>query len=554
MSEALPEKDRQELTITMRKNLQKVGLYSLLLVSFLQPLSAEDIPENTYTINFHDVPVVEFIQFVSRISDANFIFNHKDLQFNVTLASGKPVTSDHVVKALVQVLRAHGFSIAREDGYLVIHKGVMEEFAAQENAPLRSYELPRSHERTDEEPLPIEHSLETPVAAMPLAPVQSKPKFLVYKLQYHAGDEIEETVKRIAGDLASKPETSSQYLGVLKSVQWIKATNSLVCSGDEESLAAVKQLIESLDTQLKQVFIEVLVVETDAQKNLDFGLQWAGGGKYKDSIGMGGGSFAPSSTPNPFALSFQQVNGSNPPSGPGQIPMGSGFDMGVIGDIIFHKGKSFISLASLVHALQADGDTSIVLNQKIITQDNKNSKIFVGDNIPFTGSIVTTVGTGQQSTANVEYRDIGVNLSITPRLGEGDVITLDLTEEITEALPTNNSVSNSQVTGIQTTKTNMMTHVHVPDKHFLVLSGMARNARRHHKAGLPCLGGLPGIGALFSKTENRDAKRNVIIFVRPHIIRSMDDYRKLTQQQMDFQRENSEPGSFDKAMDVFNKH
>ena len=100
----------------------------------------------------------------------------------------------------------------------------------------------------------------------------------------------------------------------------------------------------------------------------------------------------------------------------------------------------------------------------------------------------------------------------------------------------------------------MMTHVHVPDKHFLVFSGMARNARRHHKAGLPCLGGLPGIGALFSKTENRDAKRNVIIFVRPHIIRSMDDYRKLTQQQMDFQRENSEPGSFDKAMDVFNKH
>ena len=111
----------------MRKNLQKIGLCSLFLVSFLQPLSAEEAPENTYTINFHDVPVVEFIQFVSRISDANFIFNHKDLQFNVTLASGKPVTSDHVVKALVQVLRAHGFSIAREDGYLVIHKGVMEE-------------------------------------------------------------------------------------------------------------------------------------------------------------------------------------------------------------------------------------------------------------------------------------------------------------------------------------------------------------------------------------------------------------------------------------------
>src|SRR5476649_2663924 len=107
----------------MQKHLKKIWLHSLFLVSSLAPLHGEELPDNTYTINFNDVPVVEFIQFVSRISDANFIFNHKDLQFNITLASGKPVTSDHVVKALVQVLRAHGFSIAREDGYLVIHKG-----------------------------------------------------------------------------------------------------------------------------------------------------------------------------------------------------------------------------------------------------------------------------------------------------------------------------------------------------------------------------------------------------------------------------------------------
>ena len=123
--------------------------------------------------------------------------------------------------------------------------------------------------------------------------------------------------------------------------------------------------------------------------------------------------------------------------------------MGVIGDLIFHKGRSFVSLASLVSALQADGEASIVLNQKIITQDNKNSKIFVGDNIPFTGSVVTTVGASQQSTANVEYRDIGVNLSITPRLGDDDVITLDLNEEITEAHPADNHQPSA---GIKTTR------------------------------------------------------------------------------------------------------
>lgn len=526
----------------MQKQLQKFGLLSLFLFSSLTPLYGEE-EQNTYTINFNDVPVVEFINFVSKISDANFIFNHKDLQFNITLSSGKPVSSDHVVKALVQILRAHGLSIANEEGYFVIHKGVMEEYAAatQEYAPLRSYEkAPEFSPAHPEEPIHV--------AASPHLQ-QSNPKFLVYKLQYHTGDEIEETIKKIAGDLSVKPETSSQYLAVLKSVQWIKATNSLVCSGDPDSLAAVKQLIQSLDTQLKQVFIEVLVVETDAQKNMEFGLQWAGGGKYKDSVGMGAGSFAPGNKSN-FPLTFQSINGTNTPTGPSQIPMGGGFDMGVIGDLIFHKGRSFASLGALVSALQADGEASIVLNQKIITQDNKNSKIFVGDNIPFTGSVVTTVGASQQSTANVEYRDIGVNLSITPRLGDDDVITLDLNEEITEAHPSDNNLPSA---GIKTTKTNMMTHVHVPDKHFLVLSGMARNTRSHHKAGLPCLGGLPFIGAAFSKTQNVDSKRNIIIFVRPHIIRSMDDYRKLTEHETDFQRQNSEPEAFDKASSAFTK-
>jgi len=525
----------------MQKQIQKFGLLALFLFSSPTLLYGEEAPqENTYTINFNDVPVVEFINFVSKISDANFIFNHKDLQFNITLSSGKPVSSDHVVKALVQILRAHGFSIGKEEGYFVIHKGVMEEYAvaAQENAPLRMYEKAQ-------EPVSAIQEEQPQGGVTPLLQ-QSNPKFLVYKLQYHTGDEIEETIKKIAGDLSCKPETSSQYLAALKSVQWIKATNSLVCSGDPDSLAAVKQLIQSLDIQLKQVFIEVLVVETDARKSLDFGLQWAAGGKYKDSLGMGTGNFAPGS--RNFQSTFQGINATNTPAGPSQIPMGGGFDMGVIGDLIFHKGRSFISLASLVSALQADGDASIVLNQKIITQDNKNSKIFVGDNIPYTGSVVTTVGASQQSTANVEYRDIGVNLSITPRLGDDDVITLDLNEEITEALDTGQASA-----GIKTTKTNMMTHVHVPDKHFLVLSGMARNTRSRQKTGLPCLGGLPLIGGWFSKKQNVDAKRNIIIFVRPHIIRSMDDYRKLTQQETDFQRQNSEPKSFDQAADAFMK-
>ncbi len=518
------------MSIQMKRTFRVLKLKATLFSFFVMGFLRAGEEERPYTINFHDVPVIEFIQFVTRISNVNFIFNHQDLQFNITLASGHPVSSEQVVKMLMQILRSEGLLISEEEGYLAIHKGSTETSSSSQFSA---------------ETTPIDASLNSNFTLTG----DHKPRFLVYKLKYHEGHEIEETIRKICSDLATKPETSPHYLSALRSVQWVKTTNSLVYSGEEESVESLKQLIEDLDTPLSQVFIEVLVIETDARNTSEFGLQWGAGGKHKENLGGGIGNFNPGRAPSPFALAFQGVDGSHPPTGPKQIPVGNGFDMGVIGDLIFHRGSSFLSLSALVSALQTDGNSTIILNQKIITQDNKPSTLFVGDNIPFTGSVVSTIGTGQQTTANVEYRDIGVNLSITPRLGDGDVVTLDINEEITEVIPSGmGSISSSQVAGIQTTKTNMMTHVHVPDRHFLILSGMIRNAKNYHKSGLPCLGGLPFLGAAFSKTDKQEERRNVIIFVRPHIIRSCEEYKKLTNKQEECYRDNSPKDSIDEAM------
>lgn len=491
--------------------------------------------ESGHTINFNDVPVIEVIRFVSRISEENFIFNNKELQFNITLASGKPVSSENVLKALIQMLKMHGMGVTREEDYYVIHQGVKE---SKEVYPTSHIEKSGLSVLVSSPVLPETQKPALPNTSLPVVEVVAPPaevipseprEFFVYKLQYHQGAEIDEAIKKIAADLANQPEKPTKLLDAIQSMQWVKVTNSLLCSGDPETLVALKKLISSLDVPLRQVFIEVLVIETDVRKATEFGLEWALGGKYQDKLGFGMGHI--SNDPSGHHLSSAMKSASeHPPTGLGQVPIANGFDLGVIGDIIRHKGKSYLTLGSLVSALQMDGDSTIVLNQKIITQDNKNSTIFVGDNIPFTGSVIQTIGQTQQTAANIEYRDIGVNLSITPMLGEGDVITLDINEEITESMGDMHN-SNSTVNGIRTTKANMVTHVHIPDKHFLVLSGMARNAKSHHKSGIPCLGGLPVIGAAFSKTKERDEKRNIIIFVRPHIIHSFEDYRKLSQSQ-----------------------
>lgn len=509
-----------------------------LLLAEEERVEAVEAPQSIqegYSINFNDVPVIEFIRFVSKISEENFIFDKKDMLFNVSLSTGKAVSPAKVVQALIQLLKVHGFVVSRESDYYVVHKATEADLAHPEN-----FQSGKS----------LEGLIASNSSNVPL-PAKESYEFFSYKIQYHEGLELEESLKKIAADLKNQPDAPAKLINAIQSLQWVKATNSLLCSAEPDVLDKLRRLIETVDVPLRQVFIEVLVIETDVKKNMEFGLQWAAGGQYRNQMGFGMGNFQPQQGGiGSFAGTMQGINATNTPTGMNQIPLVPGFDLGVIGDIIMHKGRSYLSLGSLVSALQMDGDSTIVLNQKIITQDNKNSTIFVGDNIPFTGSVVQTVGQSQQTTANIEYRDIGVSLSITPRLGEGDVITLDLNEEITESLdhePTNN---NASVNGIRTTKTNMVTHVHVPDKNFLVLSGMIRNTKARHKAGLPCLGGLPWIGAAFSKTRKHDEKRNVVIFVRPHIIRSFEDYQKVTRGQQEVFESQANKIDFADAIDI----
>jgi type II secretory pathway component GspD/PulD (secretin) len=381
--------------------------------------------------------------------------------------------------------------------------------------------------------------------------------FLIYKLEYHQGDEILSALKQIATDLGTGSATGNQnLLNAINSLQWIRITNSLLASGEAETLSKLRDLIVNLDIPLRQVFIEVLVIETTLNNTQNFGLQWGGKMQYLNKFAGGTGNFpgastSPASTSNPVNPtnapqigiigtnpnpSLPQVNATTTPKAP-MIPFMNGFDLGVIGDIIMHKGRSFISLGSLVNALQTDTDSTVVLNPKIITQDNRTSTLFVGTNIPFIGSQVTTTSAVVASSSNIEYRDVGFNLTITPTIGNSNVVTLDISSDISQVLsnPVIGTVSTSNtagtISGIQSSHTSMTTRVHVPDQHFVVLSGMIQDSKSRFKSGIPCLGGLPVIGVIFSENDRADAKTNVIIFLRPHIVNTYEDYKKITDEQ-----------------------
>ena len=376
--------------------------------------------------------------------------------------------------------------------------------------------------------------------------------FLIYKLQYHEGSEIQTALKQVAVSL-SKSDTAPNktLIDAIDSLQWIKVTNSLLGTGDPEILSKLKDLIQNLDVPLRQVFIEVLVIETSMFNSQNFGLQWGGQLQYLNKTIGAMGNFPtatanttgiPTGTPT-FSPSITNTTAANPPvqgspsPNSNSVPFTSGFDLGVIGDIIMHKGKSFLSLGSLVNALQVDNDTTVVMNPKIITQDGHTSSIFVGQNIPFVGSFVSNTTNSTLQTSNIEYRDVGVNLTITPTLGTNNVITLDISQDISEQVQNTTQVQGSQVTGIQTSHTTMATRVHVPNKHFLVLSGMIQDTKTHFRSSIPCLGGIPVIGAMFAEDDRFNSKANVIIFMRPYIINSFEDYDRLTAEEEDLYKD-----------------
>lgn len=378
--------------------------------------------------------------------------------------------------------------------------------------------------------------------------------FLVYKLQYHQGNEILSALKQIATDLSPGTAVGNQnLLSSINSLQWIRVTNSLLATGEADTLSKLRDLIQNLDIPLRQVFIEILVIETDLTNTQNFGLQWGGKMQYLNKFAAGTGNFPlqtnslpnnPFPTPPSIQSGINAVNATTFPSA-SNIPFTSGFDLGVIGDIIMHKGKSFLSLGSLVNALQTDSDSTIIMNPKIITQDNRTSSIFVGNNIPFVGSVVTTSAQIVSSSSNIEYRDVGFNMTITPTIGNNDIVTLDISNDISAitnspqigTVNTNNQ--QSTISGVTTSHTSMTTRVHVPDRHFVVLSGMIQDTKRHYRSAIPCLGGLPVIGILFSENDRVDTKQNIIMFMRPYVVNTYEEYKAITEGQEDLYKETS---------------
>ncbi len=315
-------------------------------------------------------------------------------------------------------------------------------------------------------------------------------------------------------------------------IQADPSTNSLVITAPEPLYRQVRAMIDQLDSRRAQVYIESMIVEVGGDNIADFGFQWQGLlGKNGDNnlIGLGTNFGSTSSTGN--------IIGINTGAASGTVNLGEGFNIGLVRNF----GGTY-ALAAIARMLQTQTSINIVSTPNLITLDNEEAKIVVGENVPFITGQFTNTGTATTSPfQTIERKDVGITLRIKPQIGEGGTVRMTLYQEQSSVKDT--AAVGTSNAGPSTTKRSIESTVVIDDGAILVLGGLIEDRYEDKKSKVPLLGDIPWLGALF-RSENRTRKRtNLMVFLRPIVMRegaaadklSLDRYDLIRAQQKDAQ-------------------
>jgi general secretion pathway protein D len=280
-------------------------------------------------------------------------------------------------------------------------------------------------------------------------------------------------------------------------------TNALVITAPPKTMRAMMGVIDKIDIRRAQVLVEAIIVEVSAQKSAELGITWA--------VYNQGNIAAATNFPGlvPGVVGLAGVLDGAAEDVAGALTDGANIGFGSVSD----SGTSFVGL---IQALEADADTNIMATPTLVTMDNEEAEINVGQEVPFvTGSFSNTGGSGGAVNPfqTVEREQVGLTLKITPQINEGDAILLEIDQEVSSL-----ATSTAAVDLITNNRT-ITTSVIVEDGATLVLGGLIQDEMRDVEQRVPVLGSLPFIGALFRATRTELVKTNLMIFIKPTILR-----------------------------------
>ncbi|MES9881987.1 MAG: type II secretion system secretin GspD [Sedimenticola sp.] len=312
-------------------------------------------------------------------------------------------------------------------------------------------------------------------------------------------------VLRGVGDQQVKSETKAVKKGASTAggrfdIQADEATNSLVVTAPPFLMRSLKSVIKQLDVRRAQVLIEAIIVELRYNKSVELGVEW-----HTQSPGNGFGAGT--------SLPLTSTVGSTISGYPTTI--GSGFSLG-----FFRSGDLHI----LLKAFSGNSDTNILSTPSLVTMDNEEASIHVGQNVPFvTGQYTNNDSAGATNPfQTIERHDVGVKLKVTPHINEGDTVRLTIEQEISSV------DTESGTEGLTTNKRLIKTTILVDNEEVVVLGGLMEDSLKENMGKVPVLGDIPLLGHLFRNHRSAMEKKNLMVFLRPQIIRNRQHSGDLT--------------------------
>ena len=329
-----------------------------------------------------------------------------------------------------------------------------------------------------------------------------------------------------AGGTTASTATSQSSTG--GQIQADAATNSLIITAPEPQYRQLRAVIDKLDARRAQVYVESLIAEVNADKAAEFGIQWQGAlGQNGDAnVGILGTNFKIGGT-NIVDLATKALTGG--------ATLATGGNLAVA-----HQTNGVYVLGFLARYLQANGDGNILSTPNLLTLDNEEAKIVIGQNVPFVTGQYTNSGT-TGGTVNpfqtIERKDVGLTLRVKPQISENGTVKLTIFQEVSSV----QASSVNSTTGLITNKRSIESNVLVGDGSIVVLGGLLQDEYSGNQEKVPGLGDVPLFGNLFRSETRSRKKTNLMVFLRPVVVRdaaasdalSLDRYDMMrnTQQQ-----------------------
>lgn len=353
-------------------------------------------------------------------------------------------------------------------------------------------------------------------------------KTKVIRLKHADAEAIADLVKGLIGDIASE-ESAEKGKAAPKSEANVYADeglNALVIRGEPSLLQELDGIIDQLDVRRAQVLIEAAIVEIEEGVDDKLGVQWA---LYDQGSSVPGAltnfnNIGGLTTASILAALLEKDNSEDGNFSPETIGApGQGITLGV-----GETRDSGVSWGALIQALEGDSAVNVLSTPKVITLDNQESSIFVGQNIPILTGSSTSGGAGTSDPfQTIEREDVGVELIVTPSISEGELVRLEIEQSL------NNLTLSSTTVDVITTKRKIKTNVLADDGETIVLGGLISDDVKTNEQKVPLLGDIPFLGALFRSTSTEVRKSNLMIFLRPTILRDKADAQRVTQSKFD---------------------